>query len=178
MDVATLPRKVFDGYGFYQRSVSGFLEPRSADELADIFARASEAGVRVAMRGAGLFEAGVDIGVKKTVKWIDQSRSYYTGRNGGGRLLDDHVEGRRLAGQQAHVALGVPALARGRDAAPDRVAPLGLLRLVPERAPGRREGDDAADGHDHDGAQVHRRIIARGPPESKGPRRNERSASS
>ncbi|MCB9744654.1 MAG: FAD-binding oxidoreductase [Alphaproteobacteria bacterium] len=53
MDVATLPRKVFDGYGFSQRSVSGFLEPRSADELADIFARASEAGVRVAMRGAG-----------------------------------------------------------------------------------------------------------------------------
>lgn len=35
-----------------------------------------------------LIDGGVDIGVKKTRKWIDGSRSYYTGRNGGGRLLD------------------------------------------------------------------------------------------
>lgn len=36
-----------------------------------------------------LVDSGVGMGVRKTVKWArDGGRSYYTGRNGGGRLLD------------------------------------------------------------------------------------------
>ena len=47
------PRRVFDGFGFAMRSVSPFLQPRDAGEVAAIFARATEEGVRVGMRGNG-----------------------------------------------------------------------------------------------------------------------------
>ncbi|MCB9766277.1 MAG: FAD-binding oxidoreductase [Alphaproteobacteria bacterium] len=47
------PRRVFDGFGASQRSVSTFVTPRDPEELAAVFRRASEEGVRVAMRGSG-----------------------------------------------------------------------------------------------------------------------------
>jgi len=48
-----LPRRVFDGFGLAAVGLSVFAQPRSADELATLFARATEEGVRVGMRGSG-----------------------------------------------------------------------------------------------------------------------------
>ena len=53
MQPAQLPRKVFDGFGFCQRSVAGFLQPRTADEVAEVFRQASALGIPVGMRGSG-----------------------------------------------------------------------------------------------------------------------------
>lgn len=48
-----LPRRVFDGFGLHNRGLSPFLAPRSAEELAAIFVRASELGTTVCFRGNG-----------------------------------------------------------------------------------------------------------------------------
>lgn len=48
-----LPRKVFDGFGLAAVGLSVFAQPRDADEVAALFKKASEEGVRVAMRGSG-----------------------------------------------------------------------------------------------------------------------------
>ncbi len=75
---AVLPRKVFDGFGYAQRSVSVFAEPRSGDELAHWFRFARDNGLSVAMRGAG--------------------RSYGDAAiNGGGLVLDTRAMRRILA---------------------------------------------------------------------------------
>lgn len=47
------PRRVFDGFGLHARAVSPFTAPRSADELAALFRKASEEGVTVGLRGNG-----------------------------------------------------------------------------------------------------------------------------
>lgn len=44
---------MFDGFGFAVLADSPFLQPRSADELAAVFRRATSEGVPVAMRGNG-----------------------------------------------------------------------------------------------------------------------------
>ncbi len=49
----TLPRRVFDGFGAALRGEAAFAEPRSAEEVATLFRRASEEGVPVSMRGHG-----------------------------------------------------------------------------------------------------------------------------
>jgi FAD/FMN-containing dehydrogenase len=50
---SNLPRRVFDGFGYSSRSVSGFVEPRSAAELQEAFRFAGDHGLTVAMRGSG-----------------------------------------------------------------------------------------------------------------------------
>lgn len=51
--LALAPRRVFDGYGFAVRGVSPYVRPRSAEEVASIFARATAEGIPVGMRGSG-----------------------------------------------------------------------------------------------------------------------------
>ena len=53
MGLETLPRKVFDGFGAVVRGEALFAEPRSAEEVAEFFRRASEEGCPVSMRGHG-----------------------------------------------------------------------------------------------------------------------------
>lgn len=75
---AVLPRKVFDGFGYAQRSVSVFAEPRSGDEVAHWFRFARENGLTVGLRGSG--------------------RSYGDAAlNGGGLVLDTRGMRRVLA---------------------------------------------------------------------------------
>lgn len=81
--MSTPPRKVFDGFGFSQRSVAGFVQPRSAEEVAAVFRQATESGVSVAMRGSG--------------------RSYGDAAlNGGGLVLDMRQMRRVLAWDPEH----------------------------------------------------------------------------
>ena len=49
----SLGRRVFDGFGFSARSASLTARPQTAEEVRAIFARASEEGRKVAMRGSG-----------------------------------------------------------------------------------------------------------------------------
>ncbi len=49
----TLPRRVFDGFGYATRSESIFAEPTCVDELRDLYTRASEEGIQLAQRGSG-----------------------------------------------------------------------------------------------------------------------------
>ncbi len=51
--LALAPRRVFDGYGFAARAVSPYVKPRTAEEVAGIFARATAEGLPVGMRGSG-----------------------------------------------------------------------------------------------------------------------------
>lgn len=53
MTLHTLPRKVLDGFGMSQRSVSRVAEVHDAEQLAAVFARATQEGVPVALRGSG-----------------------------------------------------------------------------------------------------------------------------
>ena len=76
--LAQSPRKVFDGFGFCQRSVSAFVQPRSVEDVAAVLSRASEEGIRLGMRGSG--------------------RSYGDAAlNGGGLILDMRHMGRVLS---------------------------------------------------------------------------------
>ncbi len=75
---AALPRKVFDGFGYSVRSVSGFATPKSAAEIAGWFGYAKENGLTVAVRGSG--------------------RSYGDAAlNGGGLILDTRAMRRVLS---------------------------------------------------------------------------------
>jgi decaprenylphospho-beta-D-ribofuranose 2-oxidase len=49
----TLPRRVFEGFGYTTRSESVFAAPRSVEELRVIYSRATEEGVPVHHRGSG-----------------------------------------------------------------------------------------------------------------------------
>jgi decaprenylphospho-beta-D-ribofuranose 2-oxidase len=49
----TLPRRVFEGFGYSTRSESVFAEPASVEELTEIYTRASEEGIQVHHRGSG-----------------------------------------------------------------------------------------------------------------------------
>lgn len=51
--LALAPRRVFDGYGFAARAVSPYVRPRSAEEVAAVFAQATAEGIPVGMRGSG-----------------------------------------------------------------------------------------------------------------------------
>lgn len=51
--IVQFPRRVYSGFGFASRSVSAFVQPTNADEVAATFAQAASEGVRVAMRGSG-----------------------------------------------------------------------------------------------------------------------------
>lgn len=53
MSIATMPRRVLDGFGGATRSVSNVARPETAADVANLFARASEEHVKVAMRGSG-----------------------------------------------------------------------------------------------------------------------------
>lgn len=80
--VQELPRRVFDGFGFSTRSVSAFVQPESAEDLASSFTAASEQGVRVALRGAG--------------------RSYGDAAMNGGHLVFDMTAMRRILAWDPH----------------------------------------------------------------------------
>lgn len=65
----TLPRRVFEGFGYSTRSESVFAVPETVDELMQIYARASEESIPIHHRGSG--------------------RSYGdAAMNGGGLILD------------------------------------------------------------------------------------------
>jgi FAD/FMN-containing dehydrogenase len=53
MGLETLPRKVLDGFGGSVRGMALRARPDSAEQVADLFARATKQGVTVAMRGNG-----------------------------------------------------------------------------------------------------------------------------
>lgn len=73
-----LPRRVFDGFGYHARSVSGAVSAQSAEDIAQIFAYAGEHKLSVGMRGSG--------------------RSYGDAAlNGGGLVMDTRAMNRILA---------------------------------------------------------------------------------
>ncbi len=81
------PLRVSEGWGRAVRSVSRYVVPRSADELAEIFAAASRAGLKVALHGGGnsygdaaLNEGGllVDTSVLRKILAWDSSRGTAT----------------------------------------------------------------------------------------------------
>jgi decaprenylphospho-beta-D-ribofuranose 2-oxidase len=73
-----LPRRVFDGFGYSTRSVSGFVAPTSVGDIQASFRFAAENDLTVALRGAG--------------------RSYGdAAMNGGGIVLDTRAMKRVLA---------------------------------------------------------------------------------
>ena len=49
----SLPRRVFEGFGYSTRSESVYAEPESVEELSEIYTRASEEGIQVHHRGSG-----------------------------------------------------------------------------------------------------------------------------
>jgi decaprenylphospho-beta-D-ribofuranose 2-oxidase len=51
--LALAGRRVFDGFGFAVRGVFPFVRPTTADEVAEIYARATAEGLTVGMRGNG-----------------------------------------------------------------------------------------------------------------------------